>query len=223
MIPVLTACKGSNRREGEAKTPSASKAQKGKDYQSVIAEFEKNGFTNIKTEAMGDLVFGWLNKDGEVESVSVDGDEGYSPNRWYPNNVAILITYHSFPTRISDISDDPTSTEEPDYTESQDKYSVSNDEKLHYDVNKGEWVFVNESNPTMESVNELIISETEVEPIASEATLVEFAASMNKDHVAIGRNIYTKTDRRRGNQNIRPKSRIIAINMEKNRVLVPYG
>ena len=73
--------------------------KKGKDYQKVVDEFESSGFTNIKLEKLDDLVTGWLTKDGEVESVSVDGDTGYSADAWYPADVEVIITYHTFPEK----------------------------------------------------------------------------------------------------------------------------
>ena len=81
MIFTIAGC-SSEGHEGEAKTPSGSSIQKGKDYQKVVDEFESSGFTNIKLEKLDDLVTGWLTKDGEVESVSVDGDTKYSADAW---------------------------------------------------------------------------------------------------------------------------------------------
>lgn len=97
MIFTLGACGDSESHEGQAKTPSASSAQKGRNYQDVIKDFESKGFTNIQVEPIDDLVTGWMTKDGEVEEVSVDGDKDYSPDRWYPNDVEVIITYHTFP------------------------------------------------------------------------------------------------------------------------------
>lgn len=97
LIISLAGCGSSADHEGEAKTPSASGAQKGREYQSVVEDFEGKGFTNIKIEKLEDLLTGWMTKDGEVEKVSVDGDEGYSADAWYPNDVDVIITYHTFP------------------------------------------------------------------------------------------------------------------------------
>lgn len=91
MIFTIAGC-SSEGHEGEAKTPSGSSIQKGKDYQKVVDEFESSGFTNIKLEKLDDLVTGWLTKDGEVESVSVDGDTGYSADTWYPADAEVVIT-----------------------------------------------------------------------------------------------------------------------------------
>jgi hypothetical protein len=97
MVMTLVGCGGnSNEHEGEAKTPSGSSIQKGSDYKEVVEVFNSKGFNNIKTEKLEDLITGWLTKDGEVESVSVDGDEDYSPGVWYSNDVEVIITYHTF-------------------------------------------------------------------------------------------------------------------------------
>jgi len=111
MIFGLAACGDSSKHEGEAKTPSGSSAQKGRDYQDVVNNFKDKGFTNIKTEELADLVTGWIHKEGEVESVSVGGDKDYSPDVWCPNDVEVVITYHTFPK-------DETESPEPSPTES---------------------------------------------------------------------------------------------------------
>ena len=113
MIFTIAGC-SSEGHEGEAKTPSGSSIQKGKDYQKVVDEFESSGFTNIKLEKLDDLVTGWLTKDGEVESVSVDGDTGYSADTWYPADAEVVITYHTFPEKeTSETDSEFVSTEEP--------------------------------------------------------------------------------------------------------------
>ena len=110
MMFCITGC-GSEGHDGEAKTPSASSVQKGRNYQDVYSQFEEKGFTNIRFEALDDLVTGWLTKDGEVESVSVDGDTGYSADRWYPADAEVIITYHTFPDKESDNDSTATGSE----------------------------------------------------------------------------------------------------------------
>ena len=94
---ILIACENSSDHTGEAKTPSGSSVMNGRDYQSVVEEFEENGFTNIKLEKIEDLIIGWLKEDGEVEDVSVGGDFDYSPDKWVPNDTEVIIRYHTFP------------------------------------------------------------------------------------------------------------------------------
>lgn len=93
MVFSLAACGGSTEKnhDGEAKTPSGSKIQQGRGYQEVVSDFEESGFTNIQLAPMGDLITGWLTKEGEVESVSVGGDEEYSPNKWVPADTEVII------------------------------------------------------------------------------------------------------------------------------------
>ena len=88
---------GGNSHEGEVKTPSESSQLKGKSYEEVIDIFTEKGFTNIQTEALEDLIFGWLTKDGEVEAVSVGGDVDYSADKWVPADIEVVIRYHTFP------------------------------------------------------------------------------------------------------------------------------
>lgn len=85
--------------EGEARTPGGSSYHGGRDYKDVVSDFEDNDFTNIDTEKLEDLITGWITKDGEVESVSVDYDVDYTAKEWYPNDVKVIITYHTFPEK----------------------------------------------------------------------------------------------------------------------------
>lgn len=86
-----------NSHEGEVKTPAGSSDMEGRNYEDVVTIFEERGFTNIKTEPIDDLIFGWLTKDGEVEEVSVGGKVDYSPDKWVPADTEVVIRYHTFP------------------------------------------------------------------------------------------------------------------------------
>lgn len=88
---------GENSHEGEVKTPAGSSDMEGRNYEDVVTIFEEKGFTNIKTEPIDDLIFGWLTKDGEVEEVSVGGKVDYSPDKWVPADTEVVIRYHTFP------------------------------------------------------------------------------------------------------------------------------
>ncbi|MBR0576822.1 hypothetical protein KCG48_10820 [Proteiniclasticum sp. BAD-10] len=111
MIILVVGCsKDTTDRTGQVKTPSTSSAQEGNDYLEVIELFEKNGFTNIKVEKVEDLITGWLTKDGEVESVSIGGDVKYSEGEWFPMDIEVIISYHTFPRQNSDAE---TPSEEP--------------------------------------------------------------------------------------------------------------
>ena len=116
---MLAACGNSSEHVGESKTPSGSKIMKGRDYQSVVETFEENGFTNIKLEKIDDLVTGWLTKDGEVEEVSVGGDFDYSPDKWVPSDIEVVVRYHTFPEEVADVTEPKVVDEADGITESE--------------------------------------------------------------------------------------------------------
>lgn len=124
MVFLITGCGSSEGHDGEAKTPSGSSIQKGRDYESVVNDFKEQGFTNINLVELDDLVTGWMTKEGEVESVSVDGDIDYKADTWYPNDVEVVISYHTFPEsnnektqHSSDSNDTTTPTEQESKSE----------------------------------------------------------------------------------------------------------
>jgi ABC-type Fe3+-hydroxamate transport system substrate-binding protein len=108
MVMTLVGCGGnSNKHEGEAKTPSGSSVQKGRDYHKVVDDFKSKGFKNIKTEKIEDLVTGWMTKDGEVKEVSVGGDVDYSADEWISADAEVIIKYHTFKKRDTESAEEP--------------------------------------------------------------------------------------------------------------------
>lgn len=99
---------GENNHDGEVKTPVESSELEGRNYEEVVKIFEEKGFTNIKTEAIHDLIFGWLTKDGEVEDVSIGGNVDYSSDKWVSANAEVIIRYHTFPENDEEESTPPT-------------------------------------------------------------------------------------------------------------------
>ena len=113
MVIALVGCGGnSNKHEGEAKTPSGSSVQKGKDYNKVVDEFKSKGFNNIKVEKIEDLTTGWIIKDGEVEEVSVGGDVDYSSDEWISSDAEVIIKYHTFKEKDTESVVEPEPKEE---------------------------------------------------------------------------------------------------------------
>ena len=120
----LIGCGGSDEPDNRINLPIASSELKDTNYLDVMAEFEDAGFTNVRAEAMDDLVLGWFSKDGEVEEVSVDGYTSFTTSKESPD-VEIVILYHSFPeeeeveeesTPESEVAVVPTETPEPTET-----------------------------------------------------------------------------------------------------------
>ena len=121
---IFVAC-GDSDHTYEAKTPSGSSVMKGRDYESVVEEFEGNGFTNIKLEKIEDLITGWLTKDGEVEEVSVGGDFEYSSDKWVNADIEVVIRYHTFPEKETEVAE-----EKPEENINQEEETENNDENI---------------------------------------------------------------------------------------------
>lgn len=76
--------------------PLSSKDAKGANYQDVMKSFIDAGFENITLEVEYDIITGWLTDDGEVESVTVNGDNKFSVGKEYRVDAEVIITYHTY-------------------------------------------------------------------------------------------------------------------------------
>ena len=90
----------------------------GVNYQEIVSQLEEAGFTNIREEPLGDFVTGWLNDEGEVDEVSVDGDTGFSTDSRYLPDVEIVVSYHTFPGEEESSTEDEDSNSERNEEES---------------------------------------------------------------------------------------------------------
>lgn len=76
-------------------------------FESIKKKFEEEGFTNIKEKPIEDLIFGWLTEDGEIESITIDGEETFDDYTSFNFDTEVVIKYHTFPK--SDDSEDSNS------------------------------------------------------------------------------------------------------------------
>lgn len=75
--------------------PLTSKEAKGMNYRDVIEEFENAGFINVTTVVEYDIVTGWLTDDGEVKSVSINGEKKFDSYDEYRLDAEVVVTYHT--------------------------------------------------------------------------------------------------------------------------------
>lgn len=75
--------------------PLTSKEAKGMNYLDVIDEFENAGFVNVTTVVEYDIVTGWLTDDGEVKSVTINGENKFDSYDEYRLDAEVVITYHT--------------------------------------------------------------------------------------------------------------------------------
>lgn len=116
--------------ENETKISGSASDFEGDDYQEVLAELEEDGFTNIKTEKLEDLITGWLTKDGEVEQISIDGEADFEEGAVYSKDAAIVVTYHTFKSDDSASSTATDDNMESEDTEEQEILTIDNNEDL---------------------------------------------------------------------------------------------
>ena len=143
---IVTGCDSADKHPGEARTPSGSSIQEGRDYQKVVQDFSDHGFTNIKTVAIEDLIVGWLTKEGEVEDVSVGGDVNYYPDKWVPADTEVIIRYHAYPSKkdgagnSSSIHSSASTTESSKAASESTKNEVSQTSEESSEVEQKEYV-----------------------------------------------------------------------------------
>lgn len=93
----MSACSTAALPEGVLRVPESSNSLEGEQVDNVVALLEGAGFTNVETEALGDLITGWLKDPGEVKEIAIGGDTTFTASDSFPDDIAIVVFYHSFP------------------------------------------------------------------------------------------------------------------------------
>lgn len=81
--------------DNEVKVLSSASDYKYKNYSDVVTSLEDAGFTNIKTEPVYDIYFGFLVSEGELKAVTIDGKSSFRKGDIFQNDAEVIITYHS--------------------------------------------------------------------------------------------------------------------------------
>lgn len=97
---LLVACGGSSegtetKESNQIAIPVSSQPEDG-DYQSILKQLEDAGFENVSTQKIEDLTFGIFTKDGEIEKITVKGDDSFSKGDLFDKDTPITIHYHTF-------------------------------------------------------------------------------------------------------------------------------
>ena len=155
---LLIGC--SSEDDGRIHMPFGGNDYDGANYQEIVSQLEEAGFTNVRKEPLGDLVTGWLNDEGEVDEVSVDGDTVFSTDSKYFPDVEIVVSYHTFP------GEEESSTE---------------DENLNSESNKESSEVENETSENTESTNE--VPEENLTPENNEDLVAVLSATNELDPI----------------------------------------
>lgn len=79
----------------KVEAPLSSREAKGMNYGDVAAAFQTAGFSVVRSEGKGDIIFGVLSKPDTVDSVSIGGDKKFDAGEPYRVDAEVIITYHS--------------------------------------------------------------------------------------------------------------------------------
>lgn len=88
---------------GQRRMPDSSKRYLGRVFEGVVAEIQAAGFTNIELECQRKSKKGWLNKEGAISKISVNGQTQFEKGEWFAEEAVVRIAYYSYTT------DDPVS------------------------------------------------------------------------------------------------------------------
>lgn len=113
--------------EGEVKLDVAAADYKKMNYEEVTTALKTLGFTNIQYNVLYDIVIGWTD-DGEVESVSIDGNTDFKRGDVFTDGAEIVITYH-LPK-----SDDPSNITMAEGSSSYDGMNYLEVEQMFKDI-----------------------------------------------------------------------------------------
>ena len=106
------------------------------NYKDIEKQFKKAGFTNIKTKILYDIYWGWT-EEGEVDSVTINGDDDFIRGDIYDKDSKIVITYHM---KEEDDPNKPVETTE-DEMEDVDEFEddeINEDEVTAITINNNE-------------------------------------------------------------------------------------
>ncbi len=81
--------------KGIVYAPGDAKSMVGKNYSDAADKFIDNGFKNVKTEGIGDIIIGLLHSEGEVKEVTLAGSTEFDTTTQYNENDEVIIRYHS--------------------------------------------------------------------------------------------------------------------------------
>lgn len=65
----------------------------GKNYKEIVKSLEQAGFTNISTEVLYDIVWGWTEEESS-DKISVGGRTDFKRGDIFTKDVSIIVTYH---------------------------------------------------------------------------------------------------------------------------------
>ncbi|WP_430603741.1 hypothetical protein IGJ02_001311 [Enterococcus sp. DIV0724b] len=98
---ILVGCNSEKKEDTMIKTPASAKELKKENYEDVQKLFNQAGFEDIVLKEEADLKIGLLSKEGDVDSISIDGDTKFEKGDSFDKTAEVVIIYHVFPQEDS--------------------------------------------------------------------------------------------------------------------------
>lgn len=112
--------------ETKAATPLSSADCMYKNYLEIVPQFEQAGFTDVRTEAVPDMLNGWLVEVGDVKEVWIGEETSFQKNEIFEKIAPVIVRYHTYP--------EPEQSDEPQQGQNdpaqQETLTVDNCEAL---------------------------------------------------------------------------------------------
>ena len=94
------------------KPPRPAEDYYGEDYEEVVRDLKKAGFTDIATEVLEDLNSDSQLKDGAVESVTIGDNKSFTAQDKFEPETKVIVTYHIIPKIQLPVSSEEAATTE---------------------------------------------------------------------------------------------------------------
>lgn len=83
-------------KKAMVRIPSGAESYYHRNYDEVKRELEAYGFSNITLVERKDLVIGFMNRNGSIEEISIDGKANFKKNAKFRSDARVVIIYHTF-------------------------------------------------------------------------------------------------------------------------------
>ncbi|MBR3327973.1 MAG: PASTA domain-containing protein [Atopobiaceae bacterium] len=110
---VLAACGKTELSPAESQThetlvtmPASSKDMVNHPYEEVVELLEDAGFTNVLVQPHRDLVVELIHGEGDVEQVTINGEDDVAEGTKLQANTQILVIYHAYPEDATEVVDE---------------------------------------------------------------------------------------------------------------------
>ena len=100
-----------------------------KNYTEIVSNFEDSGFTNIQVEKDEDLIVAVLHSDGDVKSITIDGNSYFDEGDQVPSDAKIVVVYHTYPEDKKTTTTTAATTKKKTTTTEKEKTATKTEEQ----------------------------------------------------------------------------------------------